>query len=88
MGLLPDPRAVDPEEEFDQSLTRLDVAKAIRQLPLRERYVIEGRYGSAGEPKSLGELGMELGVTRERIRQIENHALRMLARIPALQPSA
>jgi RNA polymerase primary sigma factor len=86
VGLLPDPRGVDPEEELDHSIIRLDVARAVRRLPPRERYVIAARYGGGGEPRTLEELGTELGVTRERVRQIENHALRLLARSPALQP--
>jgi RNA polymerase primary sigma factor len=85
VGLLPDPFGVDPEEELEHSIIRLDVARAIRKLPGRERYVISARYGGGVEHKTLEELGTELGVTRERVRQIENHALRMLAMTPELR---
>lgn len=45
----------------------------------RDRYIIEGRFGLNGEnKKTLEELGNDLGVTRERIRQIESKGLRKL----------
>lgn len=55
------------------------LSRALERLPLREREVLEARYGLRwSEPRTLAALGAELGVTRERIRQIEQRALRML----------
>jgi RNA polymerase primary sigma factor len=55
-------------------------------LPERERQVIEMRYGLHGEkPLTLEEVGQAFGVTRERIRQIENNTLKKLQRLPEAQ---
>ena len=62
-------------------------------LPEREQDVVKLRYGmnGDGEPKSLDEIGRRLGITRERVRQIEAQALRRLAvnrEIEALRSAA
>lgn len=50
-------------------------------LDERERRVIDARFGLAGQkPRTLEEVGDDFGVTRERIRQIQNIALRKLRR--------
>jgi RNA polymerase primary sigma factor len=71
----------EPEEELHLSLAEDAVREAVRQLPERERDVIQRRYGLNGDkdPKSLEEIGRELGLTRERVRQIEAQALEQLA---------
>ena len=57
-----------------------DVERALCSLPPREREVIEMRFGLNGrKPLTLEEVGQAFGVTRERIRQIENQALQKLA---------
>ena len=56
---------------------------ARRSLPERERKVIELRFGLNGEPPcTLEEVGRAFGVTRERIRQIENNTLKRLETLP------
>jgi len=56
-------------------------------LPERERQVIELRYGLRGhEPLTLEEVGRAFGVTRERVRQIENNTLKKLKQLPEAQP--
>jgi RNA polymerase primary sigma factor len=65
---------------------------AVAKLPEREQQVIRLRYGLNGDedPKSLETIGRELGLTRERVRQIETRALERLARereIAALAPA-
>ena len=51
----------------------------LENLPWRERRVLELRYGLADEaPKTLEDIGTEVGVTRERVRQIEAKTLAML----------
>jgi RNA polymerase primary sigma factor len=72
----------DVEEEVTVSLTQEALKRAIDQLPEREREVINLRYGMTGDadPKSLEQIGRELGITRERVRQIESKALERLAR--------
>ena len=55
--------------------------KALDELPERERRVLELRYGldQAHDPMSLESIGKELGITRERVRQIEANALQTLS---------
>jgi RNA polymerase primary sigma factor len=76
--LFSDPLAVDPFEEADSSLRRDAVRKAVRNLPDRERRLIELRFGLTGEPHSLEAIGRELSMSRERVRQLEEDALAKL----------
>ena len=63
-----------------------NVRKALDALPQREREVIEMRFGlSGGRPRTLEEVGRAFNVTRERIRQIENHTLKKLESLPEAQ---
>ena len=66
--------------------------RAIDTLPEREKFVIVTRYGlGETEPKSLEQIGREMGITRERVRQIETQALGRLAQqreIAALSSAA
>ncbi len=73
--------AVEPSEEVHLSLTEEAVRSAVETLPEREREVVKLRFGLDGDPDphSLEEIGRKLGLTRERVRQIENQALRRLA---------
>ena len=77
------------EEPFDtatENLQRQDIQRALNALPERERQVIELRYGLRGhEPLTLEEVGRAFGVTRERIRQIENNTLKKLKQLPEAQ---
>jgi RNA polymerase primary sigma factor len=71
----------EPMEEVHISLTENAVRHAVETLPDREREVVKLRYGMDGDtdPKSLEEIGRLLGLTRERVRQIEALALQRLA---------
>jgi RNA polymerase primary sigma factor len=81
-----DETAESPFESATVIMQREDVWRALRALPDRERQVIEMRYGLTGErPYTLEEVGQSFGVTRERIRQIENNTLRKLQRLPEAQ---
>jgi RNA polymerase primary sigma factor len=70
-----------PEEEVDVSLEQDVLRQAVAQLPEREREVVKLRYGLNGDqdPASLEAIGKQLGLTRERVRQIEANALEQLA---------
>src|SRR4051812_33986992 len=83
----------DFEEELHVGLTEETLRRAVSQLPDREQDVLRLRYGMDGndDPKSLDEIGRRLGLTRERVRQIEAQALRRLAvnrEIEALRSAA
>ena len=77
------------ESPFDVASVLLrceDVEHALAALPKRARQVIELRFGlHDGQPRTLDEVGRTLGVTRERIRQIENTTLKTLASLPEAQ---
>jgi RNA polymerase primary sigma factor len=70
-----------PEEEVSVSLGLDTLREAVARLPERERDVVKMRYGLNGdvEPASLEEIGRRLGLTRERVRQLESAALERLA---------
>ena len=81
-----DDAVLEPFEEASEHLQKEGVRKALDALPERERQVIELRYGLSGaEPLTLEEVGKTFGVTRERIRQIENNTLKKLQRLPEAQ---
>ena len=83
---LADDSAPEPFEAATDSIQREDMQKALDALDKREREVIELRYGlRESEPLTLEEVGRALGVTRERIRQIETNTLRKLKRLPEAQ---
>src|SRR2546423_5752986 len=72
----------DVEEEVVVGLSEHLLRSAVAKLPDREQKVIKLRYGLDGDqdPKSLEMIGRDLGLTRERVRQIEMQALERLAR--------
>ena len=81
-----DDQAESPFDTASLSLRREDIERALHSLPSRERKVIELRYGLNGEPPcTLEEVGQAFGVTRERIRQIENNTLKKLESLPEAQ---
>ncbi len=83
---VPDEAAESPFDTASLSLRREDVELALASLPDRERRVIELRYGLDGsQPCTLEEVGRAFGVTRERIRQIENNTLKKLESLPEAQ---
>ena len=77
--LLADEAEADTEGLFMEDALKDSVQGLLETLPERERYVIERRYGFDGDRcATLGEIGQEIGVTRERARQIQKAALRKL----------
>jgi RNA polymerase primary sigma factor len=77
--LFSDPSADDPAEEAFQSLERVGVRRSVASLPEPERRVVELRFGLDGDPQPLESIGKELGISRERVRQLEAEALAKLA---------
>ena len=75
-----------PEEKVELALRSQALHHALTALPDREREVVTLRYGLGGtEPKTLEEIGRRLGLTRERVRQIELDSLRRLACLREMQ---
>jgi RNA polymerase primary sigma factor len=81
-----DETAESPFDTAQVTLRRGDIDRALDSLPDRERKVIELRFGLSGaQPCTLEEVGRAFGVTRERIRQIENNTLKKLESLPEAQ---
>ena len=81
-----DDGVVSPFDLTSDSLRRENVYRALSTLPARERDVIIMRFGiGGGKPRTLEEVGRAFDVTRERIRQIENHTLKKLESLPEAQ---
>ena len=77
--VIEDVRERGPMEITDQRLLREEIRKVLGQLTLRERQVIELRFGLIDDhDHTLEEVGKKLKVTRERVRQIEERAIRKL----------
>jgi len=78
-----------PDEVVESSLRSEVLATALRSLPDRHRDVVVLRYGLEGaDPKTLEEIGRRLGLTRERVRQIEVEALKRLATLHEMEAVA
>jgi RNA polymerase primary sigma factor len=83
--LLPSDRP-DPSDEVAESMREQQVAEIVAELPERHRQVIELRYGlSGGEPQTTRQIGKELGVSAQRVSELEAEALRRLAGRPELE---
>ena len=77
------------EDEVDATIRGDAVRRAVAKLPDRQRDVILLRFGLVGDgPNSLEQIGKQLGITRERVRQIEADALRRLAADEAIADAA
>jgi RNA polymerase primary sigma factor len=75
-----------PEETVELQLRSQALRRALQGLPDREREVVMLRYGlDGGDPRTLEEIGRHLGLTRERVRQIELESLRRLALVREVQ---
>jgi RNA polymerase sigma factor (sigma-70 family) len=72
---LADPKAVDPLQQIHTYEVQTAVTRALRALSARERYIIRSRFGlRGGEGKTLEQIGDDLSLSRERIRQLESAA--------------
>jgi len=85
--LIEDHNASAPETETSDKLRSSELAEAIARLKPRQQQVLVERFGlNGGKPKTLEEVGKILGITRERVRQLETRALRELRQVaPALE---
>jgi RNA polymerase primary sigma factor len=81
-----DDQSKTPFDLASEQLRKENVQRMLAVLPDRQRQVLEMRYGLTGSrPRTLEEVGVALNVTRERIRQIENHTLKKLESVPVAQ---
>jgi RNA polymerase primary sigma factor len=74
--VIADPHAPDPAQGITERENRARLGASLRRLPKRERRVIAYRFGLAGgKPRTLDQVSRTIGLTRERVRQIQNEAL-------------
>ena len=85
--LIEDDRSAAPEDETAENARSVELAEALARLNPRMRHVLRRRFGLDGQPpQTLEEVGTDLGITRERVRQLETRALRELRAVaPSLQ---
>jgi RNA polymerase primary sigma factor len=85
--LIEDERSDSPDTLTADHARAAELAKALKALDPRMRHVLARRFGIDGDaPQTLEEIGSDLGITRERVRQIETRALRQLRNLaPGLQ---
>ena len=77
--MLEDVNSEQPDVVLAELLRSVELQGALDKLSERMRHVLELRFGLSGKaPQTLEEVGTELGVTRERVRQLESRALREL----------
>ncbi|MCC6223656.1 MAG: sigma-70 family RNA polymerase sigma factor [Thermoleophilia bacterium] len=90
VDLLADDSATDPVEAVGKLVRQELVHRALEALPERERRIVELRFGFGGDERTLDSIGQELGLTRERVRQLEGETLARLGRGPlrGLDPHA
>jgi RNA polymerase primary sigma factor len=85
--LIEDTKTDQPDDATAKTLRSRELAGALRRLSPRARRVLALRFGLDGEtPQTLEQVGIGLGITRERVRQLESRALRDLRQAaPGLQ---
>jgi RNA polymerase primary sigma factor len=85
--LIEDEKSESPDGATAENARSVELAAAIERLNPRMKHVVLRRFGLDGEPpQTLEEVGADLGITRERVRQLETRALRELRIVaPGLQ---
>lgn len=76
--VIPDQGAPDPEKELQKNILTNELNTILADLQERDRHVVRRFYGIGGETRTMAEIGAEMGLKRERVRQIRDHAVRAI----------
>ena len=86
LDILADQHEYSPEENLQDSDIKSNIVNWLKELNPKQREVLARRFGLLGyEPSTLEDVGVEIGLTRERVRQIQVEALRRLREMLSLQ---
>ena len=87
--LIPDPNGEEPMEGMDRSIQKEHLGGWLSQLNEREQKILKLRFGLGGEePLTLAEIGRQINVSRERVRQLEAKAILKLRAMTNHQQAA
>jgi RNA polymerase sigma factor (sigma-70 family) len=84
---LPDPGSEHAYDRVSELVAAEQLPRMLGELSDRERVVVRGRYGLDGDEQTLRELAEDLGMSAERVRQIEGAALRKLRDVALPEPA-
>lgn len=76
--IIPDADAPDPEQVLQKGILEDELKSLVATLAPREQHVVERFYGIGVDAMTMAEIGQEMGLTRERVRQIRNRAVRRI----------
>ena len=79
--VIPDKDATQPDNALEDETTTAELLQIINKLDPRSRQVIQRFYGIGAEHRTLAETAQEMGLKRERVRQIRNQAVRKLCKL-------
>ena len=72
------PKLPDPEKQLRKELLSKELASVLAGLQERERHVVQRFFGLGVESRTMAEIAAEMGLKRERVRQIRDHAVRKI----------
>ena len=80
--VIPNRDAPDPDQVLQRDNIEKELGQSVRMLAPREQQVVQRFYGIGVETRTMAEIGQEMGLKRERVRQIRDKAVRQLLRMP------
>ena len=75
---------VQPPEEVEASIGCATLRRVVERLPENERNVVKLRYGIGGQPNTIEQVVVLLGISRDRVRRLEAQGLARLGRMPEI----
>ena len=79
--VIPDHDAPNPDQELRNALLTKELSEILESLEQRDRHVVQRFYGLGVESRTMVEIAAEMGLKRERVRQIRDHAVRKIMKL-------